>query len=278
MKRLNIFFAFAFLLLASCVTDEVDYVGGGHLKPSSESAFHVIGSVEDFDIKHVSTRSGDEVSDLLITEMTMFIFDKNDNLIQGYKNRNATFDSEGKLSGVDFEGCTKCSSAINIQKGNPTFLVDTENGLIASYEGESQTLIYYDNFTKENLMGCKIYIVANVWHQLEEKINTITKLSHLEAFVLDIDDTLDMPKKNDGHYRGFPMIGTPLNTSFNLPHPSTLADNEKNTAAVANIPLKKLYSKVRFTMQVCANQVVAGQTPKFEIEKVEVFNNYPCSC
>lgn len=272
MKRLNIFLAFVFLLLTSCVTDEVDYVGGNLPESFSDNAFHVIGSVEDFDIKHVSTRSSDEVSDLLITEMTMFIFDKNDNLIQGYKNRIATFDAEGKLSGVSFEGCTPCSSAINIQKGNPTFLVDTENGLIASYEGESQTLIYYDNFTKDNLMGCKIYIVANVWHQLEGKVDTITKLSELESFVLDIDDTLHMPKKDDGHYRGFPMIGTPLNTTFNLPHPSTLASNEKNTAAVANIPLKKLYSKVRFTMQVCANQVVAGQTPKFEIEKVEVFN------
>ena len=265
MKRFYIFFALAFTLLASCVNTDIDYDGGRIPNQSSEGAIHVIGAIEDFDVKHVGTRSGDEISDSHISEMTMFIFKSNGDIIQGYENRNATFNNDGKLTAVNFNGCTKCPSAINIQKPNPTFLIDTADGIIASYEGESQRLIYYDNFAND-LGNCQIYIVANAYHQLEGKLEDIKSLSDLNNIVLDIDNTLAMPKKEDGLYRGFPMIGTPLTAKFNL------KSGGSNNESVANIPLKKLYSKVRFTMQVCASQLVSGQTPKFEIEKVEVFN------
>ena len=265
MKRFYIFFALAFTLLASCVNTDIDYDGGRIPNQSSEGAIHVIGAIEDFDVKHVGTRSGDEISDSHISEMTMFIFKSNGDIIQGYENRNATFNNDGKLTAVNFNGCTPCPSAINIQKPNPTFLIDTADGIIASYEGESQRLIYYDNFAND-LGNCQIYIVANAYHQLEGKLEDIKSLSDLNDIVLDIDNTLAMPKKEDGLYRGFPMIGTPLTAKFNL------ISGSSNNESVANIPLKKLYSKVRFTMQVCASQLVSGQTPKFEIEKVEVFN------
>lgn len=266
MKRLYIFYALAVMLLASCVNTDIDSPSGVIPNQTSDGAIHIFGAVEDYDIKHVSTRAEDEISDSYISEMTMFIFKANGDIIQGYKTRNATFNSDGKLTAVNFNGCEECTTAINIQKPNPTFLIDTQDGIIASFEGESQTLVYYDNFAND-LQGCKIYIVANAYHQLKNELDNIDSLSDLENFVLDIDDTLAMPMMEDGiHYRGIPMIGTPLTAKFNL------RSGDKNNESVANIPLKKLYSKVRFTMQVCANQVVAGQTPKFQIEKVEVFN------
>lgn len=266
MKRYLHILTFGVLFaLTSCVSTDIDYVGGNGVNPSSEGAIHIFGAVEDFDIKHVGTRAADDISDAFISEMTMFIFKANGEIIQGYRTRNATFDSDGNLIAADFTGCETCSSAINIQKANPTFLVDTEDGIIASYEGEKQTLIYFDNFAGD-LQGCQIYIVANAYHQIEEKLDEITTLAVLKSFVLDIDDTLAMPKNDDGSYRGFPMIGTPATAKFNL------KKGDKNTASVANIPLKKLYSKVRFTLQVCANQVVSGQIPTFTITKAEVFN------
>ena len=267
MNRYLHIFTFGILVaLTSCVKTDIDFGNVTLVNPSSDSAIHIFGAVEDYDIKHVGTRAeGDEVSDSFISEMTMFIFKANGDIIQGYKTRNATFDADGNLTAVNFEGCTPCSSAINIQKANPTFLVDTEDGIIASYEGEKQTLIYYDNFAND-LQGCQIYIVANAYHQLESKLDTITTLEKLKTFELDIDNTLAMPMIDETHPRGFPMIGTPLTAKFNL------KKGDKNDVSVANIPLKKLYSKVRFTLQVCAHQVVSNQIPSFEISRVEVFN------
>ena len=251
--------------LTSCVKVDIDY-GDNIVNPSSEGEIHIFGAVEDYDVKHVGTRAeGEEISDAFISEMTMFIFKANGDIIPGYRTRNAEFDIDGNLISVDFEGCETCSSALNIAKANPTFLVDTENGIIASYEGEKQTLIYFDNFA-DDLQGCQIYIVANAYHQLKNHLNTITTLDALKQFVLDIDNTLAMPKDDKGNYRGFPMIGTPQTAKFNL------KKGDKNNESVANIPLKKLYSKVRFTIQVCANQVVSGQIPTFTITKAEVFN------
>ena len=249
MRRFNILFAFVAILLSSCVTDELDYTGH---TPSLKSGIRIVGAVEDYDIKSVGTRADDDIADSYISEMTMFIFKANGDLIQGYSDQNRT---------------QQCSSAINIQRGNPTFLIDTEEGILADLSGTSDTnVVYYDNEATD-LSACDIYIVANAWHQLKDNVGSITKLAQLKDFVLNVDNTLAMPMDEDGHHRGFPMIGKQNGGSFKLKKGDS---NEGN--AVATIPLKKLYSKVRFTMQVNADQVVAGQTPEFTISKVEVFN------
>ena len=230
MKRyLHILTLGVLFVLTSCVKTDIDSGNIKVINPSSEGAIHVFGAVEDFDIKYVGTRAeGDEISDAFISEMTMFIFKSNGDIVQGYRNRNATFDNDGNLIDADFEGCEKCSSAINLEKSNPTFLIDTQDGIIASYEGEKQTLIYYDNFADDlgedndnddkddPSNNCQIYIVANAYHQLKDHLDEITTLDELKSFVLDIDDTLSMPKNDDGSYRGFPMIGTPATAKFNL--------------------------------------------------------------
>lgn len=270
MKQLNILFAFILTFLASCVNDEIDCVSNAGL--SAVKGIHIIGAVEDFDMKMVRTRAegDDQPADSYISEMTMFIFDKNGNIVQGYSDRTVnSVDDEGNPTSVTFDDADKCSSAINIRKANPTFVIDTKGGLIASLDDASPLIIYYNNLDNEDspLTECQIYIVANAWHELEDKLATITTLAGLKAITIAIDGTLAMPKKEDGYYRGFPMIGTHANQTFNL------RKEGENEGAVAKIPLKKLYSKVRFTMQVNANQVVVGgQTPKFQIKKVEVFN------
>ncbi len=262
MRRFNILFAFAFVLLTSCFTDEVDYVG---YQPSSKGGIHIIGAVEDYDVKSVGTRAeGDDIADSYISEMTMFIFDKNNNLIQGYSDDECT------------EGY-ECTSAINIPRGNPTFLIDTEEGILADLSGGSDSdIVYYKNNTGDNLNGCDIYIVANAWHQLSAPIeegsatrfvDNIKTLADLEAFVYNVDSTLAMPMIDNDSFRGFPMIGKQQGASFDL-----RVDGNNDNNSVATIPLKKLYSKVCFTMQINADQVVAGQTPSFKIDHVEVFN------
>ena len=248
MRHFNIFIAIVAILITSCTKDEVYH----SYQPSTKGGIQIVGAVEDYDIKSVGTRADDDIADSYISEMTMFIFNANGYLIQGYSDVGRTIE---------------CTSAINIQRGNPTFLIDTEEGILADLSGTSNTsMVYYDN--DANVLGaCKIYIVANVWHQLQDKVNTIKKLSDLENIIYETDNSLAMPKIDDANYRGFPMIGTHLTGSFKLKKGD---DNEGN--AVATIPLKKLYSKVNFTMQINANQVVANQIPKFTISKVEVFN------
>lgn len=257
MRHFNILFAFAFVLLTSCFTDEVDYVG---YQPSSKGGIHIIGAVEDYDVKSVGTRADDDgIADSYISEMTMFIFKGDGTLIQGYSDAGRS---------------NACTSAINIPRGNPTFLIDTEEGILADLSGSTNSSeVFYDNTTND-LGSCHIYIVANAWDQLILKddkgnrhIDNIKTLADLEAFVYNVDSTLAMPMIDEDSFRGFPMIGKQQGNSFNL-HKD--GNNENNS--VATIPLKKLYSKVCFTMQINADQVVAGQTPKFKIDSVQVFN------
>lgn len=240
----------SFLALVSCVKEDFIQQNGG----MTGKGIQIIGAAEDFDIKTVGTRADGDVADSHITEMTMFIFKSDGSLIQGYS---------------DVETKTPVSSAINIQKANPTFLIDTQEGKLESLGESSKSTVYYKNKnTETDLTSCSIYIVANAWHQLESKLNDITSLATLNAVLLNVDNTLDMPKNEAGEYRGFPMIGThDSNVTFNLTQGGT------NSHSVATIPLKKLYSKVRFSLQVNSEQIVqGGQTPKFELEKVEVFN------
>lgn len=167
------------------------------------------------------------------------------------------------------------SSAVNIRKPNPTFLINASEyngtGIIASMD-VGVDIRYYKN-TEADLDKCSIYIVANAYHHISHLVDSndqngeIKSLDDLNDAILNIDATLSMPKAANGDYIGFPMIGTHEGT-FNLSYSSTGAHND-----VANIPLKKVYSKILFTMQVNAKQVVVGgPTPKFTIDRAEVYN------
>ena len=273
MRKFNIFFALAFLF-TSCVVDDLQYIENRPI--DVESGIKIFGTVQDFDVKKVTTRADEDSSELpsdsFISEMTMFIFKGDNTLIQGYSSRTVkTYDDKNNAEEVEYVNSDECSSAINLQKANPTFLIDTQDGLIASLDGDNPTVIFYDHQATD-LDKCKIYIVANAWHVLQTKLDSIKKLSDLEAITLDIDESLSMPMKDDGHYRGFPMIGTHRKFANNEGADTfDLSKTGENKAgAVAKIPLKKLYSKVSFTIQVNANEVVS--TPRFKIEKAEVFN------
>ena len=225
MRRFNILFAFAAILFTSCVVDDVDFTGS--YNPSSKGGIHIVGAVEDFDVKTVGTRADDgDIADSFISEMTMFIFKGNGKLIQGYK---------------DIDKTQPCTSAINIQRGNPTFLIDTEEGIFADLSGSSESnMVYYDNAASD-LGACNIYIVANAWHQLSAEeagsrlVDKIETLANLKDFVYQTDNTLAMPMIDESHPRGFPMIGKQQGGSFKLKKGDS---NEGN--AVATIPLKKL--------------------------------------
>lgn len=253
----------ALLSLTSCVMDD-PLMYPEHFTPNANEGLQIIGSAADFDKINVGTRAdGNAYPDSYISEMTMFVFNNDGNLIQGYDASQLP-----------------TSSAINIQQSNPTFLIEAKKydgtGIISSM-GASLNIKYFDN-KADDISACSIYIVANAYHQIKHLIDgndvngEIKSLDDLNEALLTIDDTLAMPEK-DGTVIGFPMIGHAITAdnqvaTFNLKYSEDTSSN-----AVANIPLTKVYSKVCFTMQVVANQVVKdGPTPKFQLTKVEVFN------
>lgn len=261
MKRYIFTLALGVIIsFTQCTMNEIDV----NVTPSTDSGLHVIGAAADFDNHNVSTRSN-EFSDSYITEMTMFIFKADGTLLQGY---------DGNKNPI--------SSAINIPQSNPTFLIEARKyngtGIISSM-GASLNIKYFNN-KENNLDACRIYIVANAYHHISHLIDgdvdngEIQKLEDLNAAIVDIDATLSMPKDDNRDYIGFPMIGhavTPDDqvATFNLKYNAVTANNN----AVANIPLVKLYSKVYFAMQINSNQIVAnGTTPKFQIDRAEVYN------
>ena len=243
--------------LTSCVQEDI-FVDNVYT-PNANSGLQIIGIAEDYDEVNVSTRAnGEQFADSRITEMTMFIFKEDGSMIQGYNANQLPI-----------------SSAVNIRKPNPTFLINASEyngtGIIASMD-VGVDIRYYKN-TEANLDKCSIYIVANAYHHISHLVDSndqngeIKSLDDLNNAILNIDATLSMPKDANGNYIGFPMIGTHEGT-FNLSYSSTGAHND-----VANIPLKKVYSKILFTMQVNAKQVVVGgPTPKFTIDRAEVYN------
>lgn len=265
MKRYIHTLLFGVLLsLTSCVMDD-PFIDGDMPTPGSDGGLHIIGSAADFDPLNVGTRAdGNAYPDSYISEMTMFVFKNNGDLIQGYDASQ-----------------TPTSSAINIQQSNPTFLIEAKKydgtGIISSM-GASLNIKYFDNKAGD-ISACSIYIVANAYHQIKHLIDgndangEIKKLSDLNEVLLTIDDTLAMPKKEDGTVIGFPMIGNAITADNNVATFNLKYSEDTSSNAVANIPLTKVYSKVCFTMQVVAKQVVKdGPTPKFQLTKVEVFN------
>ena len=106
--------------LTSCVQEDifVDKV----YAPNANSGLQIIGIAEDYDEVNVSTRAnGEQFADSRITEMTMFIFKEDGSMIQGYNALQQPI-----------------SSAVNIRKPNPTFLINASEyngtGIIASMD------------------------------------------------------------------------------------------------------------------------------------------------
>ena len=267
MKRhLYIIIVGILLSFVSCTMTDVDV--DVKVTPSSKGGLQFIGAAEDFDEHTVGTRAEDEVSDSHISEMTMLIFKQNGDM----------------LPAVDADGNPLASSHINIDKPNPTFLIEANKyngtGILASMEAGITTK-YYNN-KAEDLGACKIYIVANAYHLIGERLENgeINTEEKLFAALLDTNETLAMPKDAEGNYIGLPMIGcaweegqynddgTRKDATFNLAYQGGNLGN-----SVATIPLKKLYSKVCFTMAVNSFQYVKGeQIPEFKLTDVEVFN------
>lgn len=274
MKRLFRYIAALTLLISftSCVEESID-MPNRPVDPGN--GIRISGVAVPFDSKVVNTRAdGDQPDDLFISGMTLFVFDSNGDLIPGYRSRPSQSNPRPLPT-----------SAITIKRPNPTFLIDkstwegTQDGIFASLDGESSRTYYFDT-SQDALRACEIYVVANLWHVFEgedganEELEKIQSKTDLLNYVINIDNTLAMPKHpTTGEYYGFPMIGTVAPQADGNATTFNLKAGEGIDNAVATIPMKKLFSKIDFRLSVKANQVIEnGDMPKFQIDRVEVFN------
>lgn len=233
------------LCMTSCALDE-DSIVPETPEASFKGDIHVVGAVVDFDNKYVGTKAlgSEENDESLITEMTMFIFDANGDIVAQpvtIRNYNTTPD------------------AFLIEIGN------TNTAFIGTLNGDKY---YYDK--KDALAECEIYVVANSEHYKKTvNGNKVSVYSGIERKDQLLDQLLpvsgfEMPRFNNKKV-GFPMIGTAEgNTKFNL------LDAGMNQNTVATIPLRKLYSKVTVNIMVNAAQVY--NVPKFDLDEWSLVN------
>lgn len=203
--------------IISCV--EEDWVGS-----YSANIVQVVGKVTEYSNRQVSSRGLKSNQESKISNMSFFIFDKNN----------------------------KCIDFQHVNGSNPVFVVN--RGALKESYGE------------DRISSCKLYIVANVFGNLDEDAITkktnewigLKSLSHLEAESCTVSG-IAIP--NDG----FPMFGF-LPESVNL---KPLGDLPSN---VLEIPLKCLYAKVVFNIQVHTDQELSEYIPLFQLDRWEVHN------
>lgn len=245
LYRLILIIVSALTFFVSCMEEEAAFAP----ETFRRGNIQITAAVIDFDNKVVGTKAlgSEENDESLITEMTMFIFDK-----------------AGKA-------ITAPVTIRNYNTKPDAFLIEIgtgQTGIIGTLNGQT---FEYDK-TNPNLDECSIYIVANAEHYkktdaLGNEVSVysgISTLTELLAQTLPLEG-FEMPRVA-GKKAGFPMIGTAKDgTTFNLRNAS------QNQNTVATIPLRKLYSKVTVNILVHADQVVSK--PEFELLKWSVKNS-----
>ena len=242
LYRLILIIVSALTFFVSCMEEEAAFAP----ETLRRGNIQITAAVIDFDNKVVGTKAlgSEENDESLITEMTMFIFDKAGNAI---------------------------TAPVTIRDYNTkpdAFMIEIGTGIIGTLNGQT---LKYDK-TNPDLEECSIYILANAEHYkktdaLGNEVSVysgISTLDELLAQTLPLEG-FEMPRIA-GKKAGFPMIGTANDgTTFNLLNAS------QNQNTVATIPLRKLYSKVTVNILVHADQVVSK--PEFELLKWSVKNS-----
>ena len=196
---------------------------------TNDGVFQFNAAVADFSEHNVSTKASGEAD---INELTMFIFTEDGDIV---------------------------GRPVNIEGSNPTFLVDTQAKYIWNPNGGQRIPITNGD---ANLHECDIYMVANAWETLKDKVNTIFTLDDLMEVSLPVAG-IDIPEG------GFPMIGKQADgITFDLAKNKLNGASDGNT--LATITMKKLYAKVNFRFRLIADQVVA--TPTFTLTDWQVCN------
>lgn len=239
---------YAVSLLVSCIEDEGIFDHDTYQR----SNIQVIGAVVDFDNKVVGTKAlgSEEDNESLITEMTMFIFDKSGKSVveNGY---------------VTINNYNTNPDAFMIEIGG-----NGDKGIIGTLNGQQYE---YDK-NNTDLEECTIYILANSEHykKTDDSGNKVSVYAGIKSKAELLEQILplegfEMPRVA-GKKVGFPMIGTTEDgTTFNL------LDASKNQNTVATIPLRKLYSKVTVNMLLHADQIV--KEPEFELLRWSIINS-----
>lgn len=249
MRKLrNIFAIIALLSVASCAVDNIDAPSYG---VNNSDIVTVMGRMTRFDDKDVTTRGIKDQDEAKLTSMAMAIFKVNE-----------------EETGLEEEGCVYYQYADD----QAELLFTIERG--SNYAYNTRYVIYvFCNMPGMSDTDEDGNIIFGVGNTLDDML-----AKYYEAKNIDIPTN------------GFPMIGSlgdtfsttfdrdnkvfvlsPLDDKGNLTTPKV--DNETQT--LLTIPMKAMYAKVNFTIEVRPDQTIEGNySPQFTMDGYTV-NNVP---
>lgn len=249
MRKLrNIFAIIALLSVASCAVDNIDAPSYG---VNNSDVVTVMGRMTRFDDKDVTTRGIKDQDEAKLTSMAMAIFKVNE-----------------EETGLEEGGCVYYQYA----EDQAELLFTIERG--SNYAYNTRYVIYvFCNMPGMSDTDEDGNIIFGVGNTLDDML-----AKYYEAKNIDIPTN------------GFPMIGSlgdtfsttfdrdnkvfvlsPLDDKGNLTTPKV--DNETQT--LLTIPMKAMYAKVNFTIEVRPDQTIEGNySPQFTMDGYTV-NNVP---
>ena len=253
MRNIRVILAnLALLVINSCAIDNLE------LPDSSFNAsddITIFGRVTRFDDQNVETRGAKNDDEVKITSYAMAIF-------------NLDYDNSGEHKCVHYEFHEAKNNSENLQllftlsrqddKGNSVFAENTPHA---------------------------IYVFANMPGMA--KFQTSYEGTSLDVMLKETAQVSGITIPKDG-FPGFPMIGSvgdtfsedlfdidgkvliisPTNEKGELIAPTVGAE----PTSTLNIPMKALYAKMNFTIEVRPDQVIEGFAPNFKIESYQIVN------
>ena len=249
-------FTFICTMIASCALKEEVFSPNSDNKNGSTM---VIAYVENFSRHDVATKATDN-EERKVNNLAMLVFGKPAGLAQGDTTRVL-------IAEPIYVTGEKLSFVIN------TTVTDDGNGQYIS-NLQSNEPKSFKTFAENggDLTDCRMYIVANINHLLENKID----INSTEKDFLDIGDHIltSIPQEGalsssiDVPGKGFPMIGW---MNVDLSEGSSLSGSSE----ALTISLKKLFAKVNFKFLVQVNteeEWGSVKTPYFEPIEWSVHN------
>lgn len=253
MRNIGVILAnLALLVLTSCAIDNLE------LPDSSFNAsddITIFGRVTRFDDQNVETRGVKNEDEVKITSYAMAIF-------------NLDYDNNGEHKCVHYEFREAKNNSDNLQL---LFTLSRQDD-----EGNSV-------FAKNKPHA--IYVFANMPGMA--KFQTSYEEASLDDMLKETAQVSGITIPKDG-FSGFPMIGSvgdtfsedlfdidgkvlilsPANESGELTAPTVGVE----PTSTLNIPMKALYAKMNFTIEVRPDQVIEGFAPNFKIESYQIVN------
>lgn len=239
MKRLYFISTIVSLaLFAGCMVDDIDYSTPGE---SSNDVVTVIGRMTRFDEYDVATRGAKDEAEAKLTSMAMAVFPVND-------------------AGTALAGNCVYWQYTNNQA---ELLFTIDRGSNYTYNARYALYVFTNMDMSEFGIGSTLDAMMAKFHSVEDLNIPDNGFPMMGSLGDTFSTTFDRDNKV--------FILSPTKTNGNLDTPKV----DGQTQTLLTIPMKAMYAKVNFTIEVNPDQTIEGNySPQFTLEGYSV-NNIP---